>query len=193
MRFLLFIAAIGFCTTTYASELLKWNAGVVVLDDGQLRQGELAFQVSEIVLFRTEGKVTVYTANKIHSFRYYDQEQDINRKFVSRASTFGRTAIFYEVVVVGEVSIIRKLKTQIIANRKISDKDDFDYFVLFQNNLFTLGQFRNKVYPGLIAKWGQIIDLIKQRHLNPNQKADAIQIIQLYNKVAFAETLVAGI
>ncbi len=193
MRILLLLTAFGFCFTVDASESLEWNAGVLVTVDGEVQQGELAFQVSEIVLFRAAGEVTVYPANKVRSFRYFDQEENINRKYVSRPSAYGRNASFYEVIVVGEVSVMRLLKSKRITDRKKSDLDDYDYFVLFEGNLIILNQFRNKVYPELIARSGQIPFLIKEHHLNPNQKADAIRIVQLYNKVAYTETVVAGI
>ena len=161
--------------------------------DGEVRQGELAFQVSEIILFRAVGEVAVFPANKVQSFRYYDQEENINRKFVSRTSSINRFASFYEVVVWGDVSVMRKLSHQIISNRKNSDKDDFDYFISFQNNLVPLKHFRNKIYPNLISSSNHMRVLINENHLNPNDKADAIQIIQLYNKATSVETMVAGI
>lgn len=186
------LIGVGLGASVIASDLVKWSKGIIVMADGEVRQGELAFQVSEIVLFRASGEVTVFTASKVRSFRYYDQLENINRKFVSRASSLGRTACFYEVVVLGEVSVIRKLSHHMISNRKNSDKDDYNYFICFQNNLIPLHHFRNKVYPSLTSS-RQIGRLIKDRHLNPNHKADAIQIIQLYNKATSAETLVAGI
>ncbi len=193
MKILLLLAAIGYFFTVDASESLEWNAGVLVTVDGEVEQGELAFQVSEIVLFRAAGEVTVYPANKVHSFRYYDRNENINRKFVARPANYTRIASFYEVIVVGEVSVMRLLKSQRITNRKKSDRDDYDYFVLFGDNLINLNQFRNKVYPDLVSSSERIVSLIKEQHLNPHQKADAIRIVQLYNKVFYRETIVAGI
>ena len=192
MRILFLLVGMGWGAFVMASDGVKWSKGIIVMADGEVRQGDLAFQVSEIVLFRTADEVTVFTANKVRSFRYYDHQEKINRKFVSRASSLGRTACFYEVVVLGEVSVMRKLSHHIISNRKNSDKDDYNYFICFQDNLIPLHHFRNKVYPSLTSS-RQIGRLIKDRHLNPNHKGDAIQIIQLYNKAASAETLVAGI
>ena len=97
MRILLLLTAIGFCFTVDASESLEWNAGVLVTVDGEVQQGELAFQVSEIVLLKVADEVTVFPAHKVHSFRYYDLEENINRKFVSRASSLDNHFAFYEV------------------------------------------------------------------------------------------------
>ncbi len=193
MRILLLLTAIGFCFTVDASESLEWNAGVLVTVDGEVQQGELAFQVSEIVLLKVADEVTVFPAHKVHSFRYYDLEENINRKFVSRASSLDNHFAFYEVVVSGKAGVIRKCKSIRVSNQKKSDKYGYDYFVFFENNLVSLNQFRNKVYPDLITSSNQMETLIKDHRLNPNRKADAIQIIQLYNKVSYAETVVAGI
>ncbi|MEK6780610.1 MAG: hypothetical protein AABY93_02835 [Bacteroidota bacterium] len=192
MRILLLVVLISWGANVAASDLVKWSQGIIVMVDGEVRQGELAFQVSEIVLFRDAGVVTVFPANKVRSFRNYDQEENINRKFVSRASQTGRIASFYEIVVWGEVSVMRKLKSQVISNQENSDKDGYDYFICFQNNLVNLRHFRSKVYPNLISSSSQMEVLISCHHFNPNNKADAIQIIQFYNRVTYTETLVAG-
>lgn len=193
MRILLIIIAIGCWANASASDVVKWNKGVLVTAGGEVRQGELAFQISDLVLFKTAGEVTVFPAHKVHSFRYYDLEENINRKFVSRNSPFDSHSVFYEVVVVGKAEVMRKLKSGIVSNQKNSDKDGYDYFVFFENNLVRLNQFRNRVYPELITSSSQMATLIKEHHLNPNSKADTIQIIQLYNKATSAETLLAGI
>jgi len=174
-----------------AASDLKWSQGVVVMANGEVRQGELDFQFSEVVLFKAAGEVSVLNAIKLQSFRYYDQEKNINRKFISRVS--GKQAIFYEVVVYGEVAVLRKPKFSLFHNRENSDRDGYDYFVSFQNNLSNLKQFRTKVYPTLVEYKGDIRLTISERHLNPNHQSDAIQIIQIYNKETSAETLVAGI
>lgn len=193
MRILLIIIAIGCWANVSASDLVKWNKGVLVTASGEVLQGELAFQISDLVLFKTAGEVTVFPAHKVRSFRYYDLEENINRKFVSRASSFDNHSVFYEVVVVGKAGVMRRLKSDMISHQKISDKDGYEYFVFFENDLVRLNQFRNKIYPNLVTSSSQVEMLIKEHHLNPNRKADAIQIIQLYNKATSAETLLAGI
>ena len=193
MKILLFLTLIGLGFIANASEGLTWNEGVLVLTDGRVKQGAVAFQVSEIVLFRVNGEVTVYTANKIHSFRYFDAKANINRKFISLSSENIRVNTIYEVVVVGKVSVLRKFKTNNINGQRNSDKDDFDYFVRCQNYTYNLSQFRNKVYPNLISTAGELMSQIKEKHLNPNLDADAIQIVELFNKITESSQLVAGI
>lgn len=179
--------------TVIASDLTKWSEGIIVMADGEVRQGELAFQVSDIVLFKAAGEVTVFPAHKVRSFRYYDRQANVNRRFVSRLRSTEKTASFYEVVVWGEVSVMRKLNYQTISNREKSDKYDYDYFICFQSKLVPLRNFRNQVYPNLISNSSQVERLINAHHLNPNNQADAIQIVQLYNKATYAATLMAGI
>ncbi len=193
MKIVVFLTLMGLGFIAHTAEGLTWNEGVIVLANGQVKQGEVAFQVSEILLFRSVGELTVYTAHKLHSFRYFDAKANINRKFISFSSDNKRFKIFYEVVVVGKVSVLRKFKTNNINGQCNSDKDDFDYFVRFQNNAYNLNQFRNKVYPGLISTAGELIlAQIKEKHLNPNFNADAIQIVELFNKIIASEQLVAG-
>jgi len=171
---------------------LKWSQGVVVMVDGEVRQGEVVFQFAEIVLLRSEGEVNVLPANKVQSFRYYDQKENINRNFVS-TQPIGKPAAFYEIVVFGEVSVVRKFKPNVLYNKEHSDKNGFDYFVRIQNELVTLKHFRTKVYPTLIEHFHGLPFAISERRLNPNYAGDAIQIIQIYNKETSAETVLVGI
>lgn len=194
MKIFLFLSLISCGFIANASEGLTWNEGVIVLTDGRVKQGAVAFQVSEILLFTVNGELTVYTANKIQSFRYFDAKANINRKFVSLSSGNERVKIFYELVVVGKVSVLRKFKTNNINGQHNSDKDDFNYFVRCKNDLYHLSQFRTKVYPSLISTAGELIlSQIKVKHLNPNLDADAIQIVELFNKITESSQLVAGI
>ncbi len=183
MKTLLFLVAICFSASVVASDVLKWNHGVIVMADGEVRQGELLFQVPELVLFRDNNEVSVMAAGKVQSFRYYDAEANINRKFISHSS--GRTAAFYEVVIWGEVSVIRKLKHQLISKRKKSDAADYDYFVSRQGSIIPLKRFGHNVYPDLVAKSQHLRKLVRERNLKTYDQADAIQIVQLYNRTTY--------
>lgn len=193
MRILVLIAICLLVNTISSSAEVKWSQGSIVLATGEVRQGEIAFQVSEIVLFRTKNELTVYPAHKIHSFYYFDKPENINRKFIALSSGNGKPSAFYEVVVWGEVKVIRKLKSSVLSNRKKSDNDDYFYFTYQQNSIVDLKDFRRKVYPNLISGNNHILNQINEQHLNPNDDSDAIKIIRLYNKLAYTETLIAGI
>jgi hypothetical protein len=193
VRILFLLLAIGFYFNVEASKPLKWNAGVVVLADGSVLQGQLSLE-KEVVLFTSGGEMTVFTAHKLKSFRYYDKEANINRKFISIQPSNTQTRHFYEFVVVGEVSVLRKFKSNMFNIHPQSDKYDFDYYIRFQNELYNISQFRKKIYPELVSKAGSsLLSLLTDKNLNANSNADAIQIAELFNKVNGSSPVLAGI
>jgi hypothetical protein len=164
---------------------MVWHKGAVVLSDNKVLPGEVCVQgVYDLVLFRSEGQITVYPAHKLHSLRLYDEDANINRRYISRTAVRGGMKVHhvYEVIVQGPVSILRRQNSA--RSSSLSDAHDFDYFLIKEEEMFRLEQFREKIYPVLLASNDvRLTDYIKQEHLNPNFSSDAIRIIQFYNKI----------
>lgn len=190
---IIFSVILWFSLSGFSVDPLKWNVGIVVLADGSVLQGELSVE-KEVVLFLSGGEVTVFGAHKLRTFRYYDAEANVNRKFISIQPSTIRTMQFYEMVVVGEVSVLRKFKSSLFNVHPQSDKYDFDYFIRFQSQLFDIKQFRSKIYPALVTRAGTtLLSPLHDQNLNPNNTADVIQIAVLFNKVIVSSPAWAGI
>ena len=178
-------------TFTFAGQMV-WNEGSVVLKTKEVLVGEISIEPEyDLILHRSNGKVDVYPAHKIQSIYFYDEEANINRKFISlkEAGLFNHHQLF-EIVLRGEISIYRKQKMG--TGKSPSDADGFYYYTYHHNQLIDLFKFRNQVYPQLIESAGNRISVyIDKNKLNPNSSADAIKIIEFYNSLERDDQLLA--
>lgn len=164
---------------------MKWFAGSVVLETQEVLVGEIAIEKNhDLILFRKNKQVDVLPAHQIHSFQFYDERANLNRKFVSLRETnmVWKVHRLYEVVVPGDVIVLRKEKT--LATPKKSDADDFTYAVRYANEIVDLKSFRTKVFPAIVKDGGPLLSMFMlDNHLNPNNAANAIRIIKYYNQL----------
>ncbi|HEX5112858.1 MAG TPA: hypothetical protein VFV79_08430 [Saprospiraceae bacterium] len=167
----------------FASKPLTWYEGVVVLADQHVLTGQVAVHPRQnIIIFRSGDQQTVYPAHKIQNVFYYDEQFNINRKFVSIANRDHGYAKYelYEIVLRGEVSVLRKERIHLDLN----DQLDFSYFVLYQDEVLPIKQFNKKVYPHLMDYDSFTFSrFIEREHLNPNSLRDAISMIKYYNRM----------
>src|SRR6478736_11674 len=176
------ILFVAFLISHLANAQQRWSEGVAVLSDSQVMVGKISFD-HNVLLAKQEDQVTVLPSHKVNSFRFYDVESNINRHFVSLPSYRGifPTSYFYEVVIWGNTSVIRKQHSIIDHQSKNKDADHFDYYVLFEREMIPFKRFRSKVYPKLISMSFSLENLVNQKKLNPNIPADVIRIVQLSN------------
>ena len=153
-----------------------------------MRTGQLAIQLAyDIVLLKVNDRVQVYPAHAVESVHFYDERENINRKFLSLAQPdqYARPAL-YEVVVRGEVAVLRRAKDYI--NTRVSEQDAFDFFLWHDASLIPLNRFRDKIYPMMLARHQTAMTTYKtERDINPNNPADAIRLIKFYNELVHIE------
>jgi hypothetical protein len=184
-----------FITFSAVAHAIKWIPGVVILRDESVKSGEISLQPAETVLFRNSyGEVTVYPAHQVHSFRYHDVKENINRVFVSRIdlNTHLKSYHFYESVVSGWINVFRKVKN---SRTPISEgcADEFNYYVEWSDRWITLKHFRQVMYPVIQQSGRTSPHLSKElKGLNPNRCDEALKMIILYNQ-NYAGTSMAGI
>lgn len=170
----------------------EWKEGSIVLQSLEVKVGQLSVDERyDIVLFQNGNRVDVFPAHKIRSVLYYDVQANLNRKFVSvnDDALHVRSASLYEIVVPGDVSVLRKLKGT--PEKNLSDAHDYNYFVQCDGQIFPIQSFRTKVYPLLVMKAGAAFSsTVSCKRMDPNLSADAIRIIQFFNTLE-AEDLLA--
>jgi hypothetical protein len=170
-------------TTLLAQEVTQWHVGSVALQNDQLLMGEISFQTTQFVLFKSDEKITVYPAFKVRWFKFFDDHAGFDRKFISINQRYNSHAI-YEMVLWGKVNVVRELKAPNLENRVTSHVNDYNYFTYDNGRLTRLKKFKRDVYPALTSRIDALPELVKQARLNPDSEADAIQIAQLYNELS---------
>ena len=169
-----------------------WYEGSLVLKTNEVVVGKLSVHpVHDIVLCKTEDALMVYTADKVQSFYFFDVQSNLNRKFISfqeKINAFTTHAL-YEVVLSGEIKVLRKL----IADFADPDnhRDSYHYFVRLREEIISINKFRSKVYPHLISASGSLSRRINETGWNPNVHADIILIIDYYNREVRSKSILA--
>ena len=169
---------------------IHWHTGSLVLVDGSVRVGEVSVVGEfDLVLFHDGDLVTPYPAHKIRSLCFYDQQADINRKYISVIDN-GESISFnwlFEIVVQGEVSVWRRQKK---FSSGADDGLDYNYYVCWNRAIYPLIKFRRVIFPGLIKNSPpQLQEFMAQYKLNCNRDSDAIRIIDFYNHQTRSEAV----
>jgi len=176
MRTILVIFVFLFVTSAEANDLV-WHKGSVVLSTKEVVVGDLARQGFELLLLRdSQGVVSVYPAHKISSFRYYDEEENINRAFIVIANKH------YERVASGQISVFR-IQKNFDQNISEENADAYEYFVEEQKRVTSLKSNRKKYFDKIREELD--LRLIPYNHLDPNTRHGALSLILLYNRTLF--------
>ena len=121
---------------------------------------------------------------------YYDDSAGINRRFISlkENSALHNHYQLFEIVVRGEVSVLRKQKTR-WANP--SDALDFTYYVSYLDDVVLLRKFGKKIYPQLKSSMEKLDDFVSANHLREYDSSNSITIIEFYNRQLRDELITA--
>lgn len=193
MKLFFYIVLLIFCFQRSLAETPSWYEGSLVLKTNQVLKGQIAVETAyDMILFKTDDQLLVYTADKIQSFYFYDGVHNINRKFVSLQKKIDAftTNYLYEVVVYGEIKILRRLMFP------FADADDhkngYRYFIHANNELTELNKFSHKVFPVLLGHSDTLYKFVEEKRLNPHRRADIIRIVEYYNRESRMKSLLAS-
>lgn len=179
----LFVCVLVVSFHTLHSQSLMWHEGVLVLSNNEILRGKFAIeQLHDIVLYRNDIVSEVFPAHKVRSLFFYDEKENINRRFVSvKQNDMSRPWYqIYEVVVAGEVAVMRRKKA---SEKHLSNTSSFTYYIQYQDSLIPFGKFTKQIYPILSTNMGSCLDeYIRKNRLRTYHMASSIQIIEFYNQ-----------
>jgi hypothetical protein len=163
-----------------------WFEGSLVLSTCEVLVGNISIQPEyDLVLFEQENSRTVYPAHKIRSLYFFDGDNNINRRYISRKEDDGVRSShhLYEVVITGRVDVLRRKKESSFSNQ--AEPLDFNYFIRCNNEVTPLRKVRRKVYPQLRSDAnGQLETFVASNKLRTSQPDNALRIIGYYNSLA---------
>jgi hypothetical protein len=188
----LVLLAVVFCMVpAHAKEEIKWSKGCIVDTQGRVIGGEVSHQSVDLLLFRSNDKVMVYNPYHVKSFSYFDEELKISRKFSSAKIESSRTPLFYEVLVRGDVQIIKVQKGRGQLSGRL-EGFSADYMVKWQNDLVPLLDFKRSVYPELIKQCPLLKQFSEEQRLSQSHLEGIINIVYMYNKLKASSTDLTG-
>lgn len=163
---------------------MQWDDGVVVLKSETVLNGRVSFDVRhDVILFEDSSnhKRSVYPAYQVSSLYYYDDRENINRRFISIRDNNAPHPYrsFFEIVLQGEVAVLRK---QHLKAFRSTDPMDYDYCTWFNEELVPINRFRRQVFPHLHASAiARLDNFMLENGLVANNEINAIRIIDYYN------------
>ncbi|HEY0655648.1 MAG TPA: hypothetical protein VGD65_21085 [Chryseosolibacter sp.] len=180
-------------TFSFSSFGEEWFRGSVVLKSKSVLRGEISVKHGyDVVFFRVADQVSVIPAFKIAYLSLYDEESEIQRRFVSLAIGIGaaRSHQFFELLVDGEVTILRRQLSLWYSLHL--DMTEYEYYVLFDEEIHGLHKFRKNVYPRLISKTeGALASYVRANNLSTKALDDILEMTTYYNTYVTSNHLIA--
>jgi hypothetical protein len=188
---LIFILVPLISFTSLASE--EWNRGVVFLNSNETVYGDINYnQDFEIVQCKTKHGIKAFSTFNAHSFRYFDKESAVYRffKVYEERKGYYKKKIFYEVVLEGYVSMLRRKKyiiptnSYLIINDTPSEEKDYDYYLSAEGRVRDLRKFKRFILNDLMKdKKTEIMSFVKDQKLEMYFLRDQILIVDFYNSL----------
>jgi hypothetical protein len=177
----------------------NWNTGYVIMPDGRRIEGQLNYnwkaEVLQVKL--SDGTLRAYSAGRINSFMFFDDAQNILRKFSTIAfagSDDKRRFAFMEECTTGKLTVYRRLRhshefikigrPSMFGSDKelIKDYDNFTYLVLDDNQVTDLDRFGTDLWPQMREELGKpLTEYVKTRQLDMSSTVVKLILINQYN------------
>ncbi len=180
-------------TFSFSSFGEEWFKGSVVLKSKSVLRGEISVKHGyDVVFFRVADQVSVIPAFKIAYLNLFDEQNEMNRRFVSLAIGVGagRSHQFFELLVDGEVTILRRQLTLWYSLHL--DLTEYEYYVLYDQEITALHRFRKEIYPTMIAKSNGAIETYRKTNkLSPKTLTDILDMTEYYNNYVISNFPIA--
>lgn len=161
----------------------------LVLANREVLVGRISLERNyDLVLYQRNNSRMVYPAHQLLRV-FYDKADNINRRYISLKENDGTHShnYLYEVVVAGEVNVLRKVKPGAFSTH--DGPLDYNYFIYYSNVMTPMGKFKRKIYPLLESRSGSHREILcRSTGLRPDLPKNAIEIIEYYNRMARTTT-----
>ncbi|MGI9543526.1 MAG: hypothetical protein ACR2MX_09720 [Cyclobacteriaceae bacterium] len=169
----------------------RWSRGTIKINNQKAIQSYVCYEPEkEVLLTYTNGRVSAYSALQVEGFSLFDADLKLVRHYQSLPhdpSTNARKYYIYEVINIGEFSLLRR-ETSSHANCHKSDKATrqhfhFDYFVCHENTILTYKEFQNSIQSSLTAKDQPFKNLVVKNTSSEITLANRRRMIRTLNQI----------
>ncbi len=170
--------------------------GTIVLETNEIVTGLFYFEEKMNLLYkRKQTGLEIFPIYKVKALYFYDARENINRRYIKLANDKSRSNFpnqLYEVVLAGELKVLRKRKTYDFPDKGESSEltkaeenaYNYHYFIQFNEDLVEMCDFSKKVLPHMRNQHPRELGLLlKEYDWNIHQASGAIRLIDEYNQL----------
>ncbi|MDF9795879.1 hypothetical protein OKW21_001142 [Catalinimonas alkaloidigena] len=173
-----------------------WYPGVIILENTEVVKGDISYDYShDIVMCKIDDVIKTFTPHQVTAFKYYEESENLFHDFVTLTNYINpryQQKAFYEVVLEGDISYVRKrnkypaynAKEGYLANRNKrlnQHKVCYEYFVHYENELIKSKSFKREVLPIMQNKERSLHTYMKKNQLRPYDIGDQIELVEYFN------------
>ncbi len=180
-----------------------WHAGLLILPNNEQLETNILFDAStDLIQVQTGTTIKVYSARQVLAFQYFDPHTNVVRHYESHlyARNHARkTRMFFEVVVAGEMKVLRRFKSWKQARSVTASHTDqlwydsnntYDYLVYTQNKFIPIKNFKKVILPQLLQEYGDALNaFMKKQQLTVFSQRGRLMVINRYNVLKNAEAV----
>lgn len=179
-----------------------WCNGYVKLDDGEILEGEINYDLKfEVIQIKTNGMVRAFTAENVSHFSIFDPIKHRQRDYISLAyevSNAYKRRTFFEVVADGSITVLRK--SRYIRRPRITE--DYrakhiylntvckhSYFAVKGSQWAEIEQFEPTVLAWMDDFEKEIDQYINKYKLKLKKLNEKMHIVSIYNQLSHERKL----
>lgn len=178
----------------------EWNPGVVMLEGEQVLEGELKYDHKNgVIQCREAGRIKAFSSHGVTSFYYLNKDTNILHRFISveqETKENYRRKEFYEIVLEGELTLLRKRNKSTDPVRKGHNASSsslmhhilcYDYYVYRQGEMISVKKFKKNVLPLMKDKKREVVSYADKKNMKLYYLMDQISLISYYNGLIHGE------
>jgi hypothetical protein len=170
----------------------EWNKGTITLKTNVSISGEINYnQDYDIVQCKTAHGIKAFSTFNVTAFEYFDKKFEVYRffkVFEENKGTYKKKA-FYEIVLEGEISMLRKKRLfiqnyNVMIQEDLSEEKEFDYYISKDGKIHNLRKFKKTVVNAIMKdKNAEVTSFIEREKLTTYSIRDQLFIIDYYNSL----------
>ena len=176
---------------------LDWFEGKVLFTNQTEESGDIHLDMElGLLLIKQSGSIRTFPAFKVKQIEFFDKRFGKSRSFISlpyKSSRFNQSANLFEVVLQGQLIILRKeqstfaMKMETLMGNRNGYLDPYNdghyvYYLYDGNKVTRLRQLNKKRMAAVLGKYVvEVNNYIKSRNISVNDNYGRIKVVAYYN------------
>ena len=171
-----------------------WEIGKAQLRSGEKHEGEIFYDYyNELLIIKSGDKIKTFSPLLVDKFSFYDERLNMFRTFISLSpdrATKMRKTTFFEVALVGEITLLRKqrrvptLMEGFLADGEFAgESSHLVYYSLYEGKIFKVKNYKKDILPLMEDQSKKIARFINEENIRLHRISGQVKVIMYYNKL----------